>query len=461
MAITKIHAIRATVQGAVNYICNKDKTDDLLLISSFATSPQTAADDFRFALSKTSGADTNLAYHLIQSFAPGEVSQDEAHDIGKELADKLLQGRYSYIIATHTDRGHIHNHIVFCAADFINKTKYNDCKRTYRSIRNISDNLCKEHNLSVIEQGAGHIKDYKEWQSEKTGTSWKSKLRKDINSTIKEANSYEEFITLMQAKGYEIKDSEISESAHKYIGFRASGQERWIRGRESSLGADFTKERIKERIETNLKRKEERRKTPYHPSSIIDTSGEKFKTSPGLKTWAERENFQLAARIRSELAGKGLRSMEDINERIDSLHKQAVSGKRTTADLDKKKKAATEVLYFARQYAEKRRYLKAYKKSVDPDRYFMDHDYDLHLAWGAEDILKKAGIDTETMNLKMLESEYEQLCSDREKMYSDYKKTEKECSELTRLRDEYLTYLGEPDQDKERDIPEKDKNRSI
>ena len=107
MAITKIHAIRATVQGAVNYICNKDKTDDLLLISSFATSPQTAADDFKFALSKTGGADTNLAYHLIQSFAPGEVSQDEAHDIGKELADRLLQGRYSYIIATHTDRGHI------------------------------------------------------------------------------------------------------------------------------------------------------------------------------------------------------------------------------------------------------------------------------------------------------------------------------------------------------------------
>ncbi len=461
MAITKIHAIRATVQAAVNYICDKDKTDDLLLISSFATSPESAADDFRFALSKTGSADKNLAYHLIQSFSPGEVSQEEAHDIGKELADGILKGSHSYILTTHIDKGHIHNHIVFCAADFMNNKKYHDCRQTYRSIRNLSDRLCKEHNLSVIEQGTGHIKDYKEWQSEKAGTSWKSKLRKDINATIKEAKSYDEFISLMQAKGYEIKDAEISESAHKYIGFRAPGQERWIRGRESSLGADFTKERIKERIEINLKKKAERHKAPYHPNSIIDTSEDKFKNSPRLLNWAERENFQLGAKIRSELAGKGLRTVADIDVRIESLHKQASTGKRTTAGLDKKKKATAEILYFARQYSDKKRYVHAYKKSVDPDRYYMAHDYDLHLAWGAEDILKKAGIDPETMNLKQLESEYKQLCSDRDKAYMDYKNVEKECSELTRLRDEYLTYLGEPKHEETRDIPKKDKNMSL
>ena len=265
----------------------------------------------------------------------------------------------------------------------------------------------------------------------------------------------------MQAKGYEIKDAEISESAHKYIGFRAPGQERWIRGRESSLGADFTKERIKERIEINLQEKAERRKTPYHPDSIIDTSEDKFKDSPGLLNWAERENFLLGAKIRSELAGKGLRTVADIDERIDILHKQAVAGKRTTAGLDKKKRAAAEVLYYARQYSEKKRYVHAYKRSVDPDRYFMAHDYDLHLAWAAEDILKKAGIDPETMNLKQIESEYEQLCLDRDKACTDYKNAEKECSELTRLRDEYLAYLGEPKHEETRDIPEKDKNRSL
>ena len=117
MAITKIHAIKATVSGAINYICNPDKTDDKLYVSAFATSPETAANDFRFTLSHTDQSAPNKAYHLIQSFAPGEVSAEVAHAIGQELADKLLKDRYSYVIATHTDHGHIHNHIVFCAAD--------------------------------------------------------------------------------------------------------------------------------------------------------------------------------------------------------------------------------------------------------------------------------------------------------------------------------------------------------
>ena len=151
MAITRIHAIKATVSGAVNYICNEKKTDSSLLISSFGTTPETSANDFKFTLSHTDSSDPNKAFHLIQSFAPGEVSAEEAHKIGEELADRLLKGRYSYIVATHTDKGHIHNHILFCAADNIDYKKYHDCKRTYWDIRHLNDELCEEHNLSVIQ----------------------------------------------------------------------------------------------------------------------------------------------------------------------------------------------------------------------------------------------------------------------------------------------------------------------
>ena len=106
---TKIHAIQATVHKAVNYICNTPKTDESILISSFGCSPETAAFDFKFALSKTNQADPNKAFHLIQAFAPGEVSFEEAHRIGKELADKVLEGKYSYVVTTHIDKGHVHN----------------------------------------------------------------------------------------------------------------------------------------------------------------------------------------------------------------------------------------------------------------------------------------------------------------------------------------------------------------
>ena len=161
---------------------------------------ETAPYDFNFALSKTKQSDPNKAFHLIQSFAPGEVSYDEAHRIGIELADKLLEGKYSYVISTHIDKGHIHSHIIFCAADNIEHKKYNDCKRTYYHIRELSDTLCKEHNLSVINPSQNKGKRYKEWQAEKNGTSLKVTLRKDIDDAINSCSSYEDFIALMKAK---------------------------------------------------------------------------------------------------------------------------------------------------------------------------------------------------------------------------------------------------------------------
>ena len=134
MAYTKIHPIKTTVNKAITYICNPQKTDEKILISSYACSPETAEMDFKFTLSKTSSADTNKAYHLIQSFVPGEVTYNMAHQVGQELADRLLKNKYSYIVSTHIDKGHIHNHIIFCAADNFEYKKYHDCKSSYYHI---------------------------------------------------------------------------------------------------------------------------------------------------------------------------------------------------------------------------------------------------------------------------------------------------------------------------------------
>ncbi len=200
MAITKIHAIKATVHKAVDYICDPAKTDESILISSFGCSPETAAYDFKFALSKTSQADTNKAFHLIQSIHASEVSYKEAHQIGVELADKLLEGKYSYIVSTHIDKGHVHNHIIFCAADNVNHEKYHDCKKSYYHIRHLNDELCSEHQLSVISPTNQRGKSYKEWTSGKNGTSWKIKLKQDIDEAIQNADTYEQCMELIRAK---------------------------------------------------------------------------------------------------------------------------------------------------------------------------------------------------------------------------------------------------------------------
>ena len=113
MAYTNIHAIKATVDKAIEYICNPDKTDEQIYVSSYACAPETAAIDFKYTLDHCRENSPNKAYHLIQAFAPGEVGYEEAHRIGKELADKVLEGKYSYVVTTHIDKGHIHNHIIF------------------------------------------------------------------------------------------------------------------------------------------------------------------------------------------------------------------------------------------------------------------------------------------------------------------------------------------------------------
>lgn len=204
MAYTKIHAIKATVDKAIEYICNPNKTDEQIYVSSYACAPETAAIDFKYTLDHCRENSPNKAYHLIQAFAPGEVGYEEAHRIGKKLADKVLEGKYSYVVTTHIDKRHIHN-------------------------------------LSIIIPGGERGKKYKEWQTDQNGSTWKTQLRRDINFCIKSASTYEEFLLLMRAKGYEIKGETFGEEAVKYISFRPLDKERFVRGSAMSLGKNTQK----------------------------------------------------------------------------------------------------------------------------------------------------------------------------------------------------------------------------
>jgi len=154
MAITKIHPIKSTLKKALDYIENPDKTYDKMLVSSFACSYETADIEFEMLLAQAYQKGNNLAHHLIQSFAPGEATPEQAHEIGRQLADEVLQGKYPYVLTTHIDKGHVHNHIIFCAVDMVNQRKYISNKQSYAYIRRTSDRLCKENGLSVVKPRA-------------------------------------------------------------------------------------------------------------------------------------------------------------------------------------------------------------------------------------------------------------------------------------------------------------------
>jgi len=228
------------LKTALEYITNPIKTDDKMLVSSFGCSHETALEEFKLTLSKSIEKGNNKAHHLMQAFEPGETTPEQAHEIGKRLADIVTQGKHEYILTTHIDKGHVHNHIIFCAANFVDYRKYKSNKFTLKDIRKRSDELCKEYGLSVVDPTKNKGKSYAEYTADRYGGgSWKSKLKTAIDNLIPKAENFEDLLKHLQTLGYEIKRG-------KHISVRADGQERFTRLK--TLGIDYTEENLRKRI---------------------------------------------------------------------------------------------------------------------------------------------------------------------------------------------------------------------
>ena len=313
MAVTKIKPIKSTLSKALDYIQNPDKTDGKMLVSSFGCSYETADIEFGFTLAQAIEKGNNLAHHLIQSFEPGEVDYEKAHAIGKQLADAVTKGQHEYVLTTHIDKGHIHNHIIFCAVNFVDYHKYNSNKRSYYGIRNMSDKLCRENGLSVVVPGKGSKgKSYAEYQAEKVGTSWKDKLKIAVDTLIPQVASFEELLQRLQAAGYEIKPG-------KYISCRAPGQERFTRLK--TLGADYTEEAIKERIAGKRTKAAKAPKEQRGVSLLIDIENSiKAQESRGYEQWAKIHNLKLAAKTMNFLTEHKIEQYADLVSRIEEVN---------------------------------------------------------------------------------------------------------------------------------------------
>ena len=445
MAYTRIHAVKATVQKALKYICNPEKTDGQILIDSFACGIETAHYDFMDALSKSSGVGDKQAFHLIQSFAPGEVDFNTAHQVGIELADKLLENKYSYVIATHIDKEHCHNHIIFCAVDNVEHKKYNDCKRTYRHIRNLSDELCKEHGLSVIIPAGQKGMTHYEWQMTKVGTSWKAQMKSDMDNAIREAHSYQDFIGQMQTKGYEVKGETFGDKALKYLSFCALGQSRFTRVSERNFGVGYTKEAIRERIEKRVMTQEKfpvKRKFPFpkRPDAkrtLIDTDREKFQENGALKHWADIQNLKIAAASYAEGG-----SVEELERKIAEKNATAKTARSAVVDLEHEMKAKAEILKYAKQYMANRKYQRGYERAKDQDAYFRSHETQIILFGGAENMLKRYGIKTASLDVEKMQAEYEAMTTQKAKLKKTYQTAEKEAMEADKQLKNIRQYLG-------------------
>ena len=420
MAITKIHPIKSTLKKALDYIENPDKTDDKLFVSSYGCSYETADIEFQMLLDQAFKKGNNLAHHLIQAFEPGETTPEQAHEIGRQLADEVLGGKYPYVITTHIDKGHLHNHIIFCAVDMANQRKYISNRRSYAYIRRTSDRLCKENGLSVVKPGKDKGKSYAEWDAQRKGKSWKAKLKIAIDAAIPQAKDFDDFLRLMQAQGYEIKQG-------KFVSFRAPGQERFTRCK--TLGEDYTEEAITRQIKGLAVDRGPKRKATKEITLRIDLENSiKAQQSAGYAKWAKVHNLKQAARTLNFLTEHGIddyAALESKVAEISAANDEAVDALKT---VERRLGEMAVLIKHISTYKQLRPVALELRQAKNKAAFRQEHESQLILYEAAARALKEAGM-KKLPNLYALKAEYKKLDGEREGLSEQYNEVKKELKE--------------------------------
>ncbi len=438
-------SIRQTFKDCLDYIKNPVKTRNGELVTCAGCAVQNTDLDFEMTRSlyenltgREPKKDEILAYHMRQSFQPGEVSAEQAHEIGIKLAEAFLKGNHEYVVCTHIDKKHIHNHIIFNAVQSDSLRKYNNEKDSSFKIQKISDKICEEYKLSVIKTPTTLRKSYKEWDAEQQGESWKAKVKKDIDIAIANSNSFNEFLKFMREQGYEIK-----QGAH--IAFRPEDKERFVRAYK--LGENYQDEIIKKRIEEvkrpalhklvngNRKYKGTILNSNYVcklPYVYQIAARDKIQTH-NKQLYRERKEHiahvqQLAANLRF-LSQEKIHNYKELQQRINEILALKNSTVAMMKELDKKideannaAKAAAAVVEYAGVY-------ESYQKALAKDKYRRENEGSLLIYESAANKLSSLGIKMPVDAAKLADV-YKRAISTRRDLQKQYESQEAKIEQL-------------------------------
>lgn len=446
MAVTKIKAIRGTLSKAIAYILNPEKTDEKLLVSSYGCASETAAREFewtrKIAVQNGMNPVRIIARHVIQSFEIGEVTPELAHEIGKQFADEILGGKYEYVLTTHIDKDHVHNHLIFNAVDFVNYHAYKSYKRIYYDMREVSDRLCKENGLSVIPPSQNKGMGYKEYTEAKRGTSWKQKLKQTIDRLVITAKDYDDFLRLMQEAGYEIKTG-------KYISFRAKGQERFTRSK--TIGENYTEERIKERIAGRTPRRSQRQTTPKGISLIGDIQERiRLIDSKGYEYKAKLTILKEAARTLNYLTENNLLQYADLEKKVEDVHSSYDRTGKELKGVEARLREVQPLIKNISNYQRLKPVYDAFQKAKDKPGFKAKHEAELVIFEAARSTLLAMQGDEKLPSLKTLQAEQAQLFEEQERLYAERNRLKKEAKQIETIKSNVDTFLS-PSADHDRD----------
>ena len=446
MAVTKIKAIRGTLSKAIAYILNPEKTDEKLLVSSYGCASETAAREFEWTRKIAEQKGMNpvriIARHVIQSFEIGEVTPELAHEIGKQFADEILGGKYEYVLTTHIDKDHVHNHLIFNAVDFVDYHAYKSYKRIYYDMREVSDRLCKENGLSVIPPSQNKGMGYKEYTEAKRGTSWKQKLKQTIDRLVITAKDYDDFLRLMQEAGYEIKTG-------KYISFRAEGQERFTRSK--TIGENYTEERIKERIAGRTPRRSQRQTTPKGISLIGDIQERiRLIDSKGYEYKAKLTILKEAARTLNYLTENNLLQYADLEKKVEDVHSSYDRTGKELKGVEARLREVQPLIKNISNYQHLKPVYDAFQKAKDKPGFKAKHEAELVIFEAARSTLLAMQGDEKLPSLKTLQAQQQRLLDEQQRLYDERAKLKKEVKQIETIKSNVDTFLA-PSADHDRD----------
>ena len=431
---------------AIAYILNPEKTDEKLLVSSYGCASETAAREFEWTRKIAEQKGMNpvriIARHVIQSFEIGEVTPELAHEIGKQFADEILGGKYEYVLTTHIDKDHVHNHLIFNAVDFVDYHAYKSYKRIYYDMREVSDRLCKENGLSVIPPSQNKGMGYKEYTEAKRGTSWKQKLKQAIDRLVITAKDYDDFLRLMQEAGYEIKTG-------KYISFRAEGQERFTRSK--TIGENYTEERIKERIAGRTPRRSRKQTTPKGISLIGDIQERiRLIDSKGYEHKAKLTILKEAARTLNYLTENNLLQYDDLEKKVEDVHSSYDRTGKELKGVEARLREVQPLIKNISNYQRLKPMYDAFQKAKDKPGFKAKHEAELVIFEAARSTLLAMQGDEKLPSLKTLQAQQQRLLDEQQRLYDERAKLKKEVKQIETIKSNVDTFLA-PSADHDRD----------
>jgi hypothetical protein len=430
--INKGKSLMHTLTDRVDYAKNERKTDSGELVKTYACSPESVEEEFMLAKREydyysglSQGKKDVIAYQIRQSFKPGEITPEQALNVGYELAMRFTKGKHQFVVAVHTDRKHIHSHVIFNSTTLDCQRKFKNFWGSAFALRRLSDIICVENGLSIIENPKpSKGRNYGDWLGDAKPLSWSEKIKRKIDEVLPKCKTYDEFIAALKAGGCSVRDDK------KYVSVTLPGQGRAIRLK--SLKGDYTEAAIRERLAgARIVKTSSSSGTLTHVSLLVDIQSKiREGKSEGYRQWATIFNLKQAAKTLLFLQENGIDSYEDLKKKASSASGDFGTLNTRIVEIEKQQKDIAELQRQIGTYGKTRGIFTKYRESGWSRTYYDAHAADITMYRAAKKFFDKQGYKGKLPSINSLKQEWATLGSEKKSLYGEYHKRKDNAREL-------------------------------